>query len=102
MILPWKSDPRKRVLNKELKRLRRTYAPDLDALRREGQATTDAYDNLFGEYSAMLGPVEEELLTIESHDLRLRALQWTVDAPPVHEWNDGTYGYHHLGRSNTR
>lgn len=99
MILPWKSDPRKRVLKKGLNRLRRTYQPDLDALRREGKATTDAYDNLFGEYSAMRGPVEEELLTIESYDLRLRALQWAVDVPPVHEWNQGTYGHHHLNES---
>lgn len=95
MTLPWKSNPRKRVL-KELKRLRRIYEPDLDAQRREGKATTDAYKKLVGEYLVMRGPFDEELWTIESHDLRLRALQWAVVVPPVHEWNQGIYRYQHL------
>ena len=76
--------------------LRRIYEPRLDALRREGRATTDAYDNLLGEYLAMRGPGEEELSAIESHDLRRCALKWAVVVPPVHEWIHGTYGHCHL------
>lgn len=92
----WKSDPRKRVLKKELKALSRDYEPKLDALRLEGKAPTDTHANLFGEYLARRGPFEEELLAIESRDLRRRALKCGVVVPPVHEWNRGTYGHYHL------
>ena len=84
------------MLKKELKTLSRIHKPSIDALRREGKARTDAYDDLVGEYLAMCGPFEEELLEIESHDLRLRALKWAVDVPPFHEWEHGSYGHYYL------
>ena len=96
MISPWRSDPRKRVLKRELTALKRTYEPDLDALRREGKAETEAYENLVGEYLAMRRPIDEELWAIESHDLRRRALKWVVVVPPFHEWEHGSYGHYHL------
>ena len=96
MTLLWKRDPRKRELRKELKRLRRIYEPDLDALRREGKATTEDYNKLVGEYLAMRDPVAEELLAIESRNLRLRALNWAVALPPSDYWKPGPYGYRHL------
>ena len=96
VTLPWKRDSRKRVLEKELKGLRRTYEPKLDALHRKGKTNTDSYDSLFGEYVDMRGPVEEELFAIESHEVRRRALKWAVVVPPVRKWERGLGGHRYL------
>ena len=85
-----------RVLKKELKELKRTYEPELDALRREGTAGTEAYENFVGEFLAICAPVDRELWAVESHDLRRRALRWAVPVPPLHEWEDDAYGYQYL------
>ena len=95
-MLPWRSDPRKRVLRRELKALSRTYEPDLDALRREGKAGTEAYSEQVTEYLAMRRPIDEELWAIESHDLRRRALKRAVVVPPFQEWEHGAHGHYHL------
>ena len=96
VILAWRRDPRKRVLEKELAALKRTYEPDLDALRREGKARTESYQELVDEYRAMCRPFNEELWAIDSHDLRRCALKWAVVVPPFHEWEHGAYGHYHL------
>ena len=82
MMLRRISASRKRVLKKELKELKRTYEPELDALRREGKVGTEAYENLVGEFLAMRAPVDRELWAVESHDLRHRALRSAVPVPP--------------------
>ena len=76
--------------------LSRIHKPGIDALRREGKAGTDAYDDLVGEYFAMCGPFEEELSAIESHELCRLAIKWAVDVPPFNSWDRGSYGYRHL------